>query len=444
MGQTKLMSFEKHHEESLAAIGESMYGLIADLYPICRSITGKGVQQTLERISVEIPLHVEKVPSGTRVFDWTVPKEWNIRDAFIKNSKGERIVDFKKCNLHVVSYSQPVHAHMSLEALRPHLHSLPDKPDWIPYRTSYYEESWGFCVSQRFLEGLQEDQYEVCIDSSFTDGNLLLAECNLPGETEDQIVVTCNICHPSLANDTLSAVALTVFLAKHFLKVSRRHSFRFLFLPATIGTIAWLALHEQEAIQIRHGLALSNVGGPGHIHYKRSRRGNAPVDKAAEYVLNKTVNKFEIRDFVPYGYDERQFCSPGFNIPMGCLSRTPFGEYPEYHTSADDLSFVKAEYLADSYRVCLDILYVLEKDGFYVNTTPKCEPQLGRRGLYRGLGGRMGGQSLELALLWVLNYGDGHHSLLDIAQKSGFPFEMIYKAARVLEEHGLLRRQDSP
>ena len=320
--------------------GRDMHRLVTELYPICRSITGDGVRETLRRIGQHIPLSVHEVASGTPVFDWTVPKEWNIRDAYIKDASGKRVVDFKRSSLHVVNYSVPVRRTMSLEELKPHLFTLPEHPDWIPYRTSYYKESWGFCLSHRQLAELAAGEYEVCVDSSLVDGHLTYGECFLPGETSDEVLFSSHVCHPSLCNDNLSGVSLAFFLAKYLQSRPHRYSYRFLFAPATIGAIAWLAKNERQTERIKHGLILTCVGDAGRMTYKKSRRGNAEVDRAVAHVL-KHGGEHEITEFSPWGYDERQFCSPGFNLPVGCLMRTPNGRFPEYHTSADNLEFVQ-------------------------------------------------------------------------------------------------------
>jgi aminopeptidase-like protein len=426
-------------DDAAAAAGAAMHRLAADLYPISRSITGNGVRETLRRLQAEIPLTVHEVPTGTRVFDWTVPREWNITDAYIKNAAGERIIDFRRCNLHVVGYSIPVHGRMSLAELRPHLISIPEQPDAIPYRTSYYNETWGFCLAHSQLVTLPDGEYEVCIDSSLTDGHLTYGECFLEGESKDEVLISAHVCHPSLANDNLSGIAVATYLIRHLLTANRHYSYRFVFIPGTIGSITWLALNEPRLADIRHGLVLANVGDAGPLTYKKSRRGNADVDRAALNVLRHSGRKYDVREFVPYGYDERQFCSPGINLPVGCLSRTPHGEFPEYHTSKDDLTFLKAASLADSLACCLAILRVLEGNRVYVNQNPKCEPQLGRRGLYRGFGGSMDARAREMALLWVLNLADGEHSLLDISDRSGIPYDAVRAAATALLDCKLLK-----
>jgi aminopeptidase-like protein len=417
--------------------GPRMYGLIEKLYPICRSITGDGVRQTLRILAEQIPLTVHEIPSGTQVCDWTVPKEWNIRDAYVKNSQGDRVIDFRQHSLHVVSYSIPVRRRMPFTELKAHLHTLPDHPDWVPYRTSYYTPDWGFCLSHREYLALREETYEVVIDSSLEPGSLTYGELLLPGETPSEVLVSCHICHPSLCNDNLSGIAVAVFLARHLAEVRRRYSYRFVFVPGTIGSLTWLAGHEDGLQNIKHGLVLANLGDRGAFTYKKSRRGDAFVDRAMAQVLRHSGEDYRLVDFSPFGYDERQYCSPGFDLPVGCFMRTPEQTRPEYHTSADDLTFVNSECLAGSLEACKSLVTILERDAVYLNTSPKGEPQLGRRGIYRS----MGGPDLEtesLALLWMLAYSDGRHALIDIAERSMLPFRTLDKAAATLLEHGLL------
>jgi aminopeptidase-like protein len=422
------------------AAGAEMYREIADLYPLCRSITGNGVRQTLRYVADRIPLEIREVPSGTPVFDWTVPKEWNIRDAYIANARGERVVDFRQSSLHVLSYSVPIRARVPLEELQQHLHALPDAPDWIPYRTSYYRETWGFCVSQRQRQALTEPEYEVCIDSTLQDGSLTYGECFLQGETADEVLLSCHVCHPSLANDNLSGIVVASHLARRLRECSLRYSYRFLFIPGTIGSITWLALNEKTVDHVKHGLVLACVGDPGMFTYKKSRRDTAEIDHAVAHVLSDRGGPHRIEAFSPYGYDERQFCSPGFNLPIGCLMRTPHGRFPEYHTSADNLDLVQPSALAESLATCLDVLEVLETDRYYLSENLRGEPNLGKRGLYRSMGGFAHGGANELALLWVLNLSDGRHSLLEIANRSGQSLATLRATADLLASHGLLRQ----
>jgi aminopeptidase-like protein len=418
---------------------EEMIRFIADLYPICRSITGDGVRETLRRVQRRIPIEIHEVPSGTKVFDWTVPREWNIRDAWIKDPRGEKVVDFQRLNLHVLNYSVPVHAKLPLSELKPHLFTLPDQPDLVPYRTSYYKESWGFCLAHNQLLGMEDGEYEVLIDSTLADGSLTYGELHLPGETAQEILISCHVCHPSLCNDNLSGLAVCTFLAEALARIPRRLSYRFLFIPGTIGSITWLALNEEKTKNIVGGLVAANLGDPGNFHYKKSRYGFGDVDRAVLQVLDASGETHSVEDFVPFGYDERQYNSPGFKLRVGSLTRTPYGRYPEYHTAADNLDLVKPESLAGSLRAYLAVMGALDGNRRYLNLNPKCEPQLGRRGLYRTIGGDDQGRQKELALLWVLNLSDGEHGLLDIAEQSRMPFEAIREAAEALLEAGLLK-----
>jgi aminopeptidase-like protein len=421
-----------------AGVGEELHGLVAELYPICRSLTGDGVRATLGRIAEFVPLDLREVPTGTQVFDWTIPREWNVRDAYVKDASGRRVIDFRSSNLHLVGYSAPVYARMPLADLQQHLFTIPEHPDWIPYRTSYYREDWGFCLSHNTLLGLEDGMYEVCVDSTLEDGRLVYGESCLAGESADEVLISTHVCHPSLANDNLSGIAVAAFLARELSEAPRRLSYRFLFVPGTIGAIAWLSMNQAAASRIAHGLVLTGVGDGGHVTYKRSRRGNADVDRAAEHMLLHSGDEYDVVDFSPYGYDERQYCSPGFDLPVGCFMRTPWGRYPQYHTSADDLDFVRPESLADSLAKVRAVLSVLDGNATYVNLSPFGEPQLGRRGLYRAAGGRKDESVSELAMLWVLNLSDSRHSLLDIAERSGLEFGVLRTAADLLLAVGLL------
>jgi len=423
----------------LDVIGEGMYELISDLYPVCRSITGNGVRSTLERIARQIPIAVHEVPSGTPVFDWVVPREWNIDDAYVITPTGEKIAEFKRHNLHVLNYSVPVHKTVTLEELKQHLFTLPEHPDWIPYRTSYYKENWGFCISHNQLRSLPDGEYEVFIDATLESGHLSYGELFLQGETSEEILFSCHVCHPSLCNDNLSGIALTTYLADCLAKQQLRYSYRFLFIPATIGSITWLALNEEKTGSIKHGFVVTCVGDGGPFTYKKSRRGTAEIDRAVLHVLRHSRQGFREIDFYPYGYDERQYCSPGFNLAVGSLSRSSHGQYREYHTSADNLELVKAQYLKDSFETFIDVIDLLESNRTYINLNPKCEPQLGKRGLYSQVGAPAGSRVKEMALLWVLNYSDGEHDLLDIAERSGESFHDIRTAAKALQRCDLLK-----
>lgn len=419
--------------------GEEMHALVERLYPLCRSITGDGVRATLDVVGEYLPLDVHEVPTGTRVLDWTVPQEWNIRDAYVADATGRRVVDFAASSLHVLGYSVPVAATMPLSELRGHLHTLPDQPDLIPYRTSYYAPEWGFCLTQNTLDALPDGPYEVRIDSTLADGHLTYAEHVVPGQVADEVIVSSHVCHPALANDNLAGIAVAVFLARALAEGTPYHTYRFVFAPGTIGAITWLARNAERIERVRHGLVLACAGDRGRLTYKRSRRGDAGIDRVLRHVLETSGRPHEIVAFTPYGYDERQYCSPGFDLGVGSLSRTPYGGYPEYHTSADDPDFVSPEAMEDTLAVCREAFSVLDRDRRYVNLSPYGEPQLGRRGLYDSLGGRSDAKQAQLAMLWVLSLSDGDHGLLDVAERSGLPFDAVAAAAEALRDAGLIK-----
>ncbi|MEU8534876.1 DUF4910 domain-containing protein [Streptomyces parvulus] len=423
----------------MTGTGERMHALVERLYPLCRSITGDGVRDTLAIVDEYVPLRVHEVPTGTRVLDWTVPQEWNVRDAYIADADGRRVVDFAASNLHVLGYSVPVSATMTLAELRPHLHTLPDRPAWVPYRTSYYERDWGFCLAQDTLDAMPEGEYEVRIDSTLADGHLTYAEHVVPGQVTDEVIVSCHVCHPSLANDNLAGVAVAAFLARELAERTPYYTYRFIFAPGTIGAITWLARNAERVERVRHGLVLACAGDRGDLTYKRSRRGDADIDRVMRHVLSASQRPHRITEFTPYGYDERQYCSPGFDLGVGSLTRTPYAGYPEYHTSADNPDFVSPRAMEDTLAVCREAFAVLDRDRRYVNLSPYGEPQLGRRGLYDSLGGRSDAKQAQMAMLWVLSLADGEHGLLDVAERSGLPFETVADAAEALHAAGLLK-----
>jgi len=423
--------------------GQALYALVERLYPICRSITGDGVRHTLKILSEYIPLTVHEVPTGTPVFDWEVPKEWNIRDAFIKDAKGRRIVDFNDNTLHVVSYSTPVRATLSLGELKQHLHTLPDRPDWIPYRTSYWQEYWGFCLPHRQMLQMSDARYDVCIDSTLQDGHLSYAEHLIPGDSENEVLLFSHTCHPSMCNDNCSGLAVSAFLARRLSELSTRYSYRFVWAPGTIGSLTWLSRNREAVGRIRHGLVLTGLGDSSPFTYKRSRQGDAAIDRIVPHILRAHDCCARIDDFSVYGYDERQFCSPGFNLPVGRLTRTPYGEYPEYHTSADDLGFVEPERLDEALSVLLRIVDAIENgDRRYMNTSPYGEARLGKRGLFRPTGGA-GLSRREEALLWLLNLSDGSNSVIDIAERSRLDLPTLTAAISDLVGCGLLTEKDA-
>lgn len=418
---------------------EAIRDFMTDVLPIVRSITGDGLRQTLEAIRARIPIAIESVRSESEVLDWTVPPEWRLREAWIADASGRKVVDSADSPLRVMSYSVPVRARMRLSELRKHIHTLPDHPEWIPYRTSYYKPDWGFCLRQRELDALPDGEYDVHIGTELDpSGELNWGELLILGETDDEVLISAHCCHPGMCNDNLSGVGVAIELARELLAGPRRRlSYRFLFVPGTIGSIAWLARNEEHLGRIKHGLVLAGVGDRGPFTYKRSRRGDMTTDRAALLALRG--HDHSVMDFEPYGYDERQYCSPGFDLPIGCLMRSKHGTYPEYHTSADDLEFVSDAHLAETVEICRDLFLILEQNARYLNLRPKGEPQLGRRGLYRAMGGLPEAGNAELAMLWVLSYSDGDHDLIDIAHRAGLPFAAVCSAAAALRTAGLLK-----
>lgn len=421
-----------------ATLGAELHALVRELYPICRSITGEGVRRSLRLLQRIAPLEVREVPTGTRVFDWIVPREWTFRSARLVGPSGEVVLDAGRLNLHVLNYSAPFRGRVALDELQKHLHSLPGKPGLVPYRTSYYQEAWGLCLSEEQRRRLPPGEYEVEIDTDLADGSLSYGELFIAGDGPEEVLVSTHTCHPSLANDNCAGMAMCAILARLLHGMRPRYSYRFLFVPGTIGAITWLALNEDRARRIQHGLVAACVGDAGRLTYKRSRRGDAEIDRAAAQVLAHSGGEYELRDFVPYGYDERQYCSPGFDLAVGSLTRTPWGEYPEYHTSGDDPGLVKPEKIVDTLKRYLEVFEVLEGNHFYRNLSPNCEPQLGKRGLYGAVGGQSHAVASQMAMLWVLNLSDGTRSLLDVAERSKLPFSDVRRAARALEAAGLL------
>jgi aminopeptidase-like protein len=427
-------------EPALACDGaaEALHALVRELHPFCRSLTGDGVRATLAALRRFAPLEVHEVPSGTRVFDWTVPDEWNLRDAWIRDSAGRRVVDARRSNLHVVSYSEPVRRRVPREELLRHVHALPEHPGWIPYRTSYYARSWGFCATQRQKDALVEPEYEVCIDATLAPGSLSYGELFLPGSSEEEILVTTHVCHPSLCNDNLSGIAVTALLAGELCGRPRRRGLRFLWIPGTIGSLTWLARNPEAVARVRGGLTLNCLGDGAPFTYKRSFCGDAEVDRAAVQALRRQGLSHASVEFSPWGYDERQFESPGFRLGVGSLMRSRHGTFPEYHTSADDLDFVSGEHMAESLDAVREILRLLDANATHRSLSPHGEPQLGRRGLYRALGGDGDPQAVQLAMLWLLSLADGSCDLLRAAERSGLDFDAVARAAALLVSHGLL------
>jgi aminopeptidase-like protein len=443
-------------------IGDVAVDLITRLFPICRSITGNGVRDSLAILKEYADLQIREVPTGRSVFDWTVPKEWNIRDAYVKNQQGERVIDFKRSNLHVLNYSVPVSAIMTLEELRPHLYTLPDQPNAIPYRMSYYEERWGFCLTHQDLKSLPEGTYEVFIDSTLEDGHLTIADAVLPGTSNLELAFSTYICHPSMANHELSGPVLSALLYWLLSECEHTYTYRFIYVPETIGALVYLAENgEHLQKDLLAGYVIASLGRPATYTYKRSLRGTTPADKVAEHCLQHAPNGAltEVIDFEPKGSDERQYCSPGFNLPVGLLTRPMYGTFPEYHTSLDDLEFVSGDALAESLKMCLRMVQVHELNRLYLNLSPYGEPQLGKRGLYSsfqkiqtGLNGitrqpvRSGTVATERESverkMYLLAFTDGSHDLIDIANRIGAPAWEFAPEIRQLMDAGLLGLAD--
>jgi aminopeptidase-like protein len=399
------------------------------LYPLPRSLTGDGVRATLRVLAETVPLETVRVPSGTQVFDWTIGDEWNVRDAYVADASGRRVVDFAEHNLHLVGYSVPIRARVPLAELRRHLHTLPGHPDW------------GFCLTQRAADALAEGEYDVVVDASLEHGELVYGELLVPGESDEEVIITSHLCHPSLVNDNLSGLTVAVELASWLADRPHRYSYRFVLAPGTIGVLTWLSRNPEAIARIRHGVVLTGLGGGGRLVWKRTRHGRRPVDVAASHVVRRLGG--EVRDYSPYGYDERQFNAVGFDLPVGRLTRTPHGEYPEYHTSADDLDFVTDEELEESFVAVTRIVEVLEGDASYVNLSPYGEPQLGARGLYPTMGGKAASDAV-MAMLWTLAYADGSTSLVEVADLADLDFDQVRRAADDLIGAGLLAPAPPP
>ena len=385
---------------------------------------------------------MKSIDSGTKVFDWDVPKEWDIKDAYVKDSNGNKIIDFGDSNLHVMSYSIPVNKKMNLSELKNHLITKKETPNYIPYATSYYKENWAFCISYNQYKNLKEDEYEVVIDSKLFDGVMDYGELYIKGNSKKEILFSTYICHPSLANDNLSGIYILTELAKYISKQSDlQYSYRFLFVPETIGAISWLSMNQDKLNNIEGGLVATCLGDAGKIHYKRSRVENSMIDEIVERVLIDFDHGYNISNFYPIGSDERQYCSPGINLPMGSLMRTPYLDYEEYHTSGDDLNFITEKHLKISLNLYKKVVYYIEHNFCFLNTNPNCEPQLGKRGLYRMIGAKKENSSelMRKAFLWILNYSDGNNSLLEISKKSDIDFTTIKQASGKLLLKGLLK-----
>lgn len=411
------------------------------LWPLNRSLTGNGNRETLKILSEIVDLDISEIPSRTTCFDWVVPPEWNINEAWVKNSKDEKIIDFSKNNLHILGYSIPVHGKYSLDELKEHIYTLPDLPDLIPYLTSYYKERWGICMSHNQFVTLQNDTYEVYIDSNLdSNGSMTIGEAVLKGQSEKEILFSTYICHPSLANNELSGPLVTSFLYEEIKKrKDRYYTYRFLFLPETIGSICYLSKHGDELKQkLAAGYVVTCIGDAGKFTYKKSRKGDSLADRCAELILQQTGEDVIIEDFFPSGSDERQYCSPGFNLPVGSLMRTRYGEYSEYHTSGDNKDFISFEAMEHSVFKYLEIVELLENNFKYINTIPHCEPQLGKRGLYPTLGSQKGRSDFMKSMMWILNLADGENDLIDMSKRSKIPIKDLIPVVKKLMENGIL------
>lgn len=409
------------------------------LFPINRSLTGHGNRETLKILSEIVDLTIHEVPSGTKCFDWVVPPEWNVCEAWIKDDSGKIVVDFNSLNLHLVGYSVPFHGYLSLKDLKSHLFSIPEKPDTIPYVTSYYREQWGFCLSHNQLLGLGDGTYEVYIDSELNkNGSMTYGEAFLKGKSDKEVLLSTYICHPSLANNELSGPLVTSFIYKSLAGKDLFYSYRFLFVPETIGTIYYLSrFGESLKNKLTAGFVVTTIGDKGNFTYKRSRQGNSIPDRAAELVLEQTEEEFLIEDFFPYGSDERQYCSPGFNLPVGSLMRTRYGKYQQYHTSDDNKSFISFEAMEKSVEKYLEIIELIEENKSYRNKFPFCEPKLSERGIYP-MNGTANHQKELNAALWILNLADGMNDLISISKRSKIDYKSLISTAKILEKNNLL------
>ncbi len=420
--------------------GLYMYELTKKLFPICRSITGDGLRETLKIISGELDnqLKTYEIPTGTKCFDWTIPNEWTIRDAYIKNSSGERIVDFKKNNLHIINYSMPFKGTLSLEELNKNLHSLPDKPNAIPYMTSYYKERWGFCLTDQARKSLKEDQYEVYIDSDLKPGSITLADMLIPGKVKKEVLISTYVCHPSMANNELSGPVLATKLAQYLMSKDNHYSYRIVIVPETIGAIAYLSKNLDTLKKLTvAGLQLTCVGDDKEYSFMPSRNGATLADKVSRFVLDQDIVNYKSYTFLDRGSDERQYCSPGVNLPIVSMPRSKYGTYKEYHTSLDDLSFVSEKGLEESFQLHKKFIEVLETNKKY-KATNYCEPQLSKHGLRDTMGGNPLSKNLA-QVSNILAYSDGEHDLIDLSKLLATKYEDVLATVQILEKNGLLK-----
>ncbi len=406
-----------------------------------RSLTGNGNRETLKILTEIADIKISEIPSGTQCYDWTVPPEWNVSEAWIKDSSGNTILDFSLNNLHLLGYSESYSGNLNLEDLKKHLYTLPDQPEVIPYLTSYYKKRWGFCLSHNQLLSLKDDTYEVRIDSELNpEGSMTIGESILKGDTDEEILLSTYICHPSMANNELSGPLVTSFIYNKLKeKKYRRYTYRILYLPETIGSIYYLSEYgEHLRNKLAAGFVVTCIGDHGNFTYKQSRRGNSLADRASELILKQTEKNYTVEKFFPTGSDERQYCSPGFDLPVGSLMRTRYGMYKEYHTSADNKEFISFKSMEDSVLKYLEILNVIENNFTYINKMPNCEPQLGKRGLYPTIGSQKDTAEFVNSMMWILNLSDGANDLIDISNRSGISFSTLANAAAGLMNNGIL------
>lgn len=415
------------------------------LFPLCRSLTGEANRETLRFLREIAPITLHEVPSGTHVYDWVIPDEWNIRDAWISDSEGRRIVDFQQSNLHVVGYSVPVALQLDWPELAPHLHIHNENPHAIPYRTSYYRRDWGFCIThaQRAEIERMDGPFEVVIDADLKPGSLTYGECLVSGRSSQEILISCYICHPSMANDSLSGVILAAFLARYLSsRENLKYSYRIVFVPETLGAIAYCAANEEAMRKIDIGLVVTTAGGPGKFGYKQSRDPGHPINRLVEEVFYEAGEDFLTYPFDIHGSDERQYSSQGFRINCTTISKDRYYEYPQYHTSLDNLDLVTAAQLEKSFRLYVRLIEKLEARDIYRNLVPNGEAMLSRHQLYPSSGGAQrpeaGGRSELDLILWILYYSDGRQATGDIARTLGVPVEVVDELSAKLAKNGIL------
>lgn len=415
--------------------GKSMYALADRMFPICRSITGNGFRESLEMIREEVPeIQVYEVPTGTAVFDWTVPKEWNIRGGGIYRLNGDKVIDFKDSNLHIVGYSLPIDKVVSREELLEHVYTMPDQPDWIPYVTSYYKERWGFCMTENQKQTLTDEEYHVVIDSTLEDGSLTYGELIVPGQTDDEILFSSYLCHPSMANDDLSGPVVLTELMKYVLQMKdRRYTYRFVINPETIGAITYISRNLDALLKhVKAGFVLSCVGDDRTYSYLATKYGDTLTDRVMQNVLKFHFPEYKKYSFLDRGSDERQYGSAGVNLPVCGFCRSLYTKYPEYHTSADNMDLISPEGLQGAYDVMVKVIMALENNYHYTMTC-QCEPQLGKRGLYPTISYRGSHDSVNVIRDFTA-YADGSHDLIDISNIINVPIDILIDIKNKLAE----------